>query len=60
MKPKFAVYRSRVIVTDYRTKKLAIYPSLRKAMEYCQTMNQSSAGYYVAVYFEPKKVKGAK
>jgi len=60
MKQKYAVYRNRTVVTDYRTKKLAIYKSLRKSNEYRDIMNLADAGYYVAVYIEPVKAKGIK
>ena len=60
MKPKYAVYRSRVIITDYRTKKLAIFKSKREADLLAQSLNQSAAGYYCAEYYEPKKVKEIK
>ena len=58
VKQLYAVYRSRVIVTDYRTKKLAIYPSLRKAQLYCQTMNSHGAGYYCAEAIIGKTKRG--
>ena len=60
MKKQYGVYRSRIIVTDYRTKKLAIFKSKREADLLAQTLNQSAAGYYCAEYYEPKKVKGIK
>ena len=60
MKQKYAVYRNRTVVTDYSTKKLAIYKSLRKANKYRDIMNINDAGYYVAVYIEPVKAKGIK
>lgn len=54
---KWAVYRSRVIVTDYRTKKSAIFKSKREADMLAQELNQTGGGYYCAVYYGPLKVK---
>jgi len=55
---KWAVYRSRVIVTDYRTKKLAIFKSKREADLLAQSLNAHDSGFFVAPYYEPIKAKG--
>lgn len=57
---KWAVYRSRVIVTDYRTKKLAIFKSKREADLLAQSLNAHDSGFFVAPYYEPIKAKGIK
>ena len=53
---KYGVFKGRVLVVDYRTKKEAVYPTLRKAMEYSQMMNSHGAGYYPSEIITGKRI----
>ena len=56
MKTLFAVYRSRVLILNPKTKRDAIFKSKREAWLLAQELNQSAAGYYAAPIITGKRM----
>jgi hypothetical protein len=56
MKTQYAVYRSRVLCLDPRTKKDAIFKSKREADLLAQDLNAHNAGFYVAQIITGKRI----
>lgn len=56
MNKMYGVYRARLLILNPKTKADALFKTKREADLLAQSLNQYSAGFYTAVYYDPKYI----